>query len=200
MIHIKRISILGALLGASFLSSACGSPKAVRGEDVDGLDDQAMGTGLDQRDLKKLLSENMSALQSSAIVKRWEGENQPTVSVLPIRNETSEHIESALDALISDVETTLVNGGHVTVKSLEQEPQMMALVKKQQGDAYDQGTVANWGKQLGVQYVVTGKVFTTDEKFDGERRVQYYMFIQVLEVATGAIRFQNKAELTKAII
>jgi uncharacterized protein (TIGR02722 family) len=200
MFNIKRISILCTLLGASLLSSACGSPKAVRGEDVAGLDDQAMGTGLDQRDLKKLLSENMTAMQSSAVVKRWEGENSPTVSVLPIRNETSEHIESALDALISDIETTLVNGGHVTVKSLEQEPQMMALVKKQQGDAYDQGTVANWGKQLGVQYVVTGKVFTTDEKFDGERRVQYYMFIQVLEVATGAIRFQNKAELTKAII
>ncbi len=200
MFTIKRITILGALVGASLFASACGSPRAVRGEDVAGLDDQAMGTGLDQRDLKKLLSENMTAMQSSAVVKRWEGEDSPIVSVLPIRNETSEHIESALDALISDIETTLVNGGHVTVKSLEQQPQMMALVKQQQGEAYDQGTVANWGKQLGVQYVVTGKVFTTDEKFDGERRVQYYMFIQVLEVATGAIRFQNKAELTKAII
>ena len=33
----------------------CGGPRAVRGEEVAGLDDQAMSTGLDKRDLDKLL-------------------------------------------------------------------------------------------------------------------------------------------------
>jgi hypothetical protein len=47
---------------------------------------------------------------------------------------------------------------------------------------------------------VTGKVFTSDERQDGERRVQYFMFIQVLEVETGQILFQHKSAVTKAII
>ncbi|MCH2109751.1 MAG: penicillin-binding protein activator LpoB [Polyangiaceae bacterium] len=192
--------LLAPTLAATFLLSACGSPKAVRGEDVAGLDDQAMGTGLDKRDLKKLLADNMDAMNNSAVVKRWEGQDSPTLAVMPFRNETSEHIESALDALISDVETALVNAGHVTVVSLDQQPAMMAQIKAQQGDSFDQGQSAEWGRQLGVKYIITGKVFTTDEKFDNERRVQYYMFMQVLEVETGAIRFQNKSELTKAII
>ena len=38
---------------------------------------------------------------------------------------------------------------------------------------------------LGVRYVVTGKVFSSDERQDKERRVQYFMFIQVLEVETS---------------
>ncbi len=50
-----------------------------------------------------------------------------------------------------------------------------------------------------MKYIITGKVFTTDEKFEKERRVQYYLFMQVLEVETGQILFQNKAALTKAI-
>ncbi len=41
-------------------------PRAVRGEEVAGLDDQAMSTGLDKRDLDKMLHENMKALQASS--------------------------------------------------------------------------------------------------------------------------------------
>ncbi len=185
---------------AMIFTSACSGPRAVRGEDVEGLDDQAMGTGLDRRDLQKLLSENMSALDSAAVVKRWEQEDRPQVAVLPFRNETSEHIESALDALISDVETTLINAGHVSVISLENQASLIQEIKRQQGDAFDQGKAAAYGRQLGVKYVITGKVFTTDEKFNDERRVQYYLFMQVLEVETGQILFQNKASLTKAIV
>lgn len=199
-LSFRRLVPVLVLVGAVAPTMACSTPRAVRGENVEGLDDQAMGTGLDRRDLQKLLSENMNALQSSAVVKRWEAEDEPRVSVLPFRNETSEHIEDALNALISDVETTLVNAGHASVISLENQPDLIAEVRQQQGEAFDQGKVASIGRQLGVQYVITGKVFTTDEKFNDERRVQYYMFMQVLEVETGRILFQNKAALTKAIL
>jgi len=196
----RSILLLFFLSAFAVIVVGCSAPRAVRGDEVEGLDDQAMGTGLDRRDLQKLLSENMQALQTSAVVERWEGEDMPRVSVLPFRNETSEHIDSALDALISDVETTLINAGHVTVISLENQASLMAEIKRQQGEGFDQGKAAAYGRQLGVQYIITGKVFTTDEKFNDERRVQYYLFMQVLEVETGAILFQNKAALTKAIL
>ena len=178
---------------------ACG-PKAVRGDDVAGLDTDAMGTGLDRRDLEKLLAENMNAMDGSGVVRRWEKEDMPRVSVLPFRNETSEHVDSALDALISKVETTLINAGHVSVISLESQAELMAEIKRQQGEGFDQGKASAVGRQMGVQYVVTGKVYSTDEKMGGERRVQYFLFMQVLEVETGQILFQNEAGLTKAML
>jgi penicillin-binding protein activator len=186
------------LLGAAAVAG-CG-PKAVRGDEVAGLDDQAMSTGLDRRDLQKLLKENLDTLQNAAVVKRWEKEDRPAVAVLPLRNETSEHIDSALEALISDIETALVNAGHVRVVSLEQQPALMQEVKQQQSDAYNPQQVARWGKQVGAQYLVTGKVFTTDERFDDERRVQYSLFMQVLDVETGEVLFQNKSAVTKALV
>jgi len=192
--------LLGSLLLASaLLGSGCG-PKAVRGENVAGLDDQAMGTGLDRRDLERMLHENMQALQSSAVIKRWQGENRPAVAVLPLRNETSEHIDSSLDALISDIETTLVNAGHVRVISLEQQPALMQQAKQQNSQGFDARNATQLGKQIGARYIVTGKVFNNDERQDGERRVQYFMFIQVLEVETADILFQNKTTVTKAIL
>jgi hypothetical protein len=190
---------LALVLGVSATAIGCG-PKAVRGEEVEGLDDQAMSTGLDRRDLQKLLQENMKALENAPVLKRWESEQMPAVAVLPLRNETTEHIESTLDALISDIETTLVNAGHVRVISMEQQGKLIAEIRQQYSGAFDPGQISTWGKQIGARYIVTGKVFTSDERQDGERRVQYFMFIQVLEVETGQILFQHKSAVTKAII
>jgi uncharacterized protein (TIGR02722 family) len=188
------------LIALTPLLTFCGGPKAVRGEDVAGLDDKAMSTGLDKRDLDKMLHENMQALQTSTVVQRWEKEDRPAVAAIPLRNETTEHIDSSLDALISDIETTLVNAGHVRVISMEDQPKLVEEIKRQYSGAFDPTQVAKWGKQVGARYLVTGKVYSTDERQSGERRVQYFMFIQVLEVETGEVLFQHKTSVTKAII
>ena len=196
-------SVVSSILvpaGGCVILAGCGGPKAVRGEDVAGLDDQAMSTGLDKRDLQKLLHQNMEALQSSAVVKRWENENRPTVAVMPLRNETSEHIDGELEALVSDVETTLVNAGHVRVVSLERQGQIMDEVRKQYSDGFDPKAISRWGKQVGAKYFFTGKVFTSDERMSEERRVQYYLFTQILDAETSDILFQYKSSLTKAIV
>jgi penicillin-binding protein activator len=199
MSTMGRFGVVALVAGVAVSVAGCG-PKAVRGDEVAGLDDQAMSTGLDRRDLQKLLQENMKALETAPVIKRWEGEQMPSVAVLPLRNETSEHVEGSLDALISDIETTLVNAGHVRVISMEQQGNLIAQIRQQYSGAFDPSQIATWGKQIGARYVVTGKVFTSDERQDGERRVQYFMFIQVLEVETGQILFQHKSAVTKAII
>lgn len=177
----------------------CG-PEAVRGSEVAGLDDAAMSTRLDRRDLEGMLQKNLESLQSSAVIKRWEGEDRPAVAVLNIKNETSEHIDGALNSLISDIETALVNGGHVRVISAQDQPELIERVRAQNTDAFDQSEIADWGQQVGARYFVTGKVYSVDERQSGERRVQYFLFMRVLEAATGDILWQNKDSVTKALI
>lgn len=198
----RLICLRAALLGAMTVALlACSSgPRAVRGTEEPGLDYQAMSTGLDRRDLQRMLNENMQVLRSSAVVQRWTQEDRPAVAVLPLQNETSEHIDSALNALISDIETQLINWGAVRVVSLQNQQSMMEEIRRQYADGFDQTKIAHWGKQIGVRYFITGKVYTTDERVGDQRRVQYYLFIQVMNVETGEIMFQNKTNTTKAII
>lgn len=196
-----KASVSWVLAASLFgVTTACGGPTAVRGSDVAGLDDAAMSTGLDRRDLQQMLKTNLDSLQASAAVRRWESEDRPTVAVLPIRNETSEHVEGALDALISDIETELVNAGHVRVISVADQPDLIEQVRSQQTDAYDPTKVAGWGQQVGAKYFVTGKVYTVDERQSGERRVQYFLFMRVLDAATSDLLWQNKANVTKALV
>ena len=178
----------------------CGGAEAVRGDDVAGLDNKAMGTGLDRRDLQKMAEENLRALQGSPAAYRWQGESKPSVAVMPLRNETSEHIDSALDALISDIETNLINWGVVRVISMENQAGLLEEIRKQSSSGFNQSQVSKWGNQIGARYLITGKVFTTDERMEDTRRVQYYMFIQAISVETGEILFQNKTSVTKALV
>ena len=199
MLRQMSITILLAAVAVSSLSCG-GGAKAVRGSDVKGLDDAAMGTGLDKRDLQQMLHENMESLQNSAVVKRWQSEDRPAVAVLSMRNDTSEHIDGALKALITDVETTLVNAGHVRVISRDSQPEMVAEVQRQQSDAFDAATVARLGQQVGVRYFITGRVYNVDERQAGERRVQYFLFMRVIDAATSDLLWQNSANVTKAIV
>ena len=59
---------------------------------------------------------------------------------------------------------------------------------------------AQLGKQLGVSYFITGKVYDSAEKSGSERRIQYFLFMQAIEVETGAIRWQSEANLTKGLV
>jgi hypothetical protein len=199
MTRTRKLGLIAVTLSVAALAG-CGGPKAVRGEEVAGLDEEAMGTGLDRHDLQKMLHDNMDALQSSAVVQRWQSENRPSMAVLPIRNDTSEHIESSLDSLISDVETVLINGGHVRVISHENQGALVDEVKRQQSDAFDQSTVSKWGRQVGAKYFITGKIFANDERQNDERRVQYTLFMQALDAETGEVLWQNKASVTKALV
>ena len=192
--------MVGSLLGFALLAG-CAGPRAVRGADTPGLDNAAMSTSLDRKDLEKALKISMEALRTSKLMARWEMEQDPTVGVLPIRNETSEHIDSALNALMTEIESQLINFAPVRVISLEDQGSLIEEIRQQQeNSAFDQANIARWGKQMGVRYIVSGKVFSTDERTESARRVQYYLFIRTVDVETGEILFQNQAPITKAII
>ena len=181
-------------------AAACG-PKYVRDTDKPNIDEAAMGTGLDRVDLERLFDENIKSLMESAIVKNWQTLGEPpVVAIFPIVNETSEHVSGQLKALLSKVETKLINGGVAQVVSQESQAALIEQVEKQQGGAFDPSHASQYGRQLGARYYITGKVYDSAERTEDGRRVQYFLFMQVLDVETGTIRWQNEAKLTKAIL
>lgn len=191
-----------ALLAAS-LGSAC-QPKAVRGgpgTENPNLDQGAMGTGLDRADLDYLMRENMTKLFASPLWASWKSGGQPpVVAIWPIKNDTSEHLGDQLLTLLSDMETELINSGTVSVVSRERQAEMVQEVGVQQSDYFDPAKAAMIGKQIGAEFYVTGKIQAVDERVKKERRVQYTLFMQVIEVETSMVKFQVKSERTKALV
>lgn len=204
-----RTQFLGRVLALALLialgaSIGCAKPQYVRDTEMEDIDEYTMSLRFDRKDLDRLYAENMKAMLSSSVTKMWERDaasgDTPVVAIFPMRNETSEHIDNGLNSLLSKFETDLVNKTAADVVSLENQQEMITEIKRQQSDAYDPGRLAQYGRQLGAQYMVTGKVYDVAERVESERRVQYFMFVQVLDVETSAIKFQNEAALTKGLM
>jgi hypothetical protein len=64
-------------------------------------------------------------------------------------------------------------------------------------DSVDQETIAALGREYGIEYFVNGRVWDTSEKLGDVRRVQYYLFLRVTEVATGLVRHAEQVDITK---
>lgn len=202
---LKPQSILFFLFFVSFFLPACrgAQPTYVRGSDVPGIDDPAMGVGLDRADLQEFFDQHIAALGDSRWLAHVNESNAypgPTLAIMPMENQTTEHVEAQLNWYIGLVETEFVNSGHFTVVAQQLREQIMEELEIQQGEAFDQSRAVQVGRQLGVQYFVTGRVIDNSERTSSARRVQYTMIMQVLNVETGAIAWQNQVDLTKAII
>jgi len=206
--HLRRRVFSAALVAvvlapALVLGSAC-KPKAIRGgpgtENPD-FDEGAMSTGLDRKDLQGLMQENMKSLVASPIWAQWRGASpQPVIAIWPIKNDTTEHLDDQMLTLLSDMETELLSSGVVSVVSRERQAEMMAEAGMQQGADFNPAMAAQIGKQIGAQYFLTGKLQSVDERINKERRVQYTLFMQVIEVETSLLKFQTKSERTKGIV
>jgi PBP1b-binding outer membrane lipoprotein LpoB len=198
--NISSRSLVAVAVGFSLLAGGCAEKQYVRGSQEPGIDSPAMSTGLDKQDIQQMLHENLNNLRTAPVMDTWrQGRGKTVVTIFPFSNETTEHTESQLGAILSEAETWLVESNTVTVVARDRQNQIIADIEGSRSPVFNPAHVAQYGKQLGAQYFLTGKVQAADERTEDARRVQYFFFMQVIEVETGAIRWQHKAYVTKAL-
>ncbi|MGH7295479.1 MAG: penicillin-binding protein activator LpoB [Polyangiaceae bacterium] len=204
------LSFLGVLAMAAAASggtagiTGCAERVVVRGSDEPGINAPAMSTSLDREDVERTLQRLLNQLREAPVMTEWRvraGQNdRQTVAIAPFINETDEHIDSQLDAMLSETETWLVNSGIVRVVSHERQEALIREIEGAQHPVFDPRHIPQYGRQLGVKYFITGKVGASDERTEDARRVQYFIFMQVIDAETGEIRWQQKAYVTKAVL
>jgi PBP1b-binding outer membrane lipoprotein LpoB len=199
----SRLATVG-LLAILVLAAGSGCSKEyVRGSDEPGIDRPAMSTGLDKDDIERTLQTLLNQMREAPLMMEWRMKaaqnDRQTVAIAPFINETSEHIDPQLDSMLGETETWLVNSGIVRVVSQERQAEMIRQVEGAQHPVFDPRHIPQYGKQLGVKFYVTGKVGASDERTEDSRRVQYFIFMQIIDTETSEIRWQQKAYITKAV-
>lgn len=207
MIHRSpRSTRLAATLVVAAVASffcAC-APQATRGGAGTArpdMDEAALGVGLDREDINYLVAQNLASLEAS---KFWTGEiapakSPPIVAIWPIENRTTQHLDDQMVTLLSSIETTFVNSGEVRVVARNEQENLSDEIRRQSGSMFDPRTAQRAGRQLGAAYFITGRITSVDEKLSGIRRLQYSLFLQMLEVETGLVRWQNEVTRSKQL-
>jgi TolB-like protein len=199
---IRPVLVLG-LFGTLAFTSAC-APRASRGGEGTAnpnLDRPALSVTLDRDDITYLVDDYLKRLEASPF---WQqtvkvAAPPPVVAIWPIQNATTQHLDEQMLTLLSSIETALVNTNAVRVVDRSRQEAMAHEIGIQHGAAFDPASAQRLGRQLGVQYFFTGKITSVDERLSNMRRVQYSLFLQVIEVETGLIRFQNEVARSKAL-
>jgi len=180
------------------------APQAIRGGPGTAnpdLDRPAMSVTLDRDDITYLVADYLERLEASPF---WQGTikgaaRPPVVAIWPIQNATTQHLDDQMLMLLSSIETSLVNTGAVRVIDRSRQEALAREIGIQQGAIYDPSSAQRLGRQLGAQYFFTGKITSVDERLNNVRRVQYTLFLQVIEIENGLIRFQNEVARSKAV-
>ncbi|GJM23349.1 MAG: penicillin-binding protein activator LpoB [Planctomycetota bacterium] len=185
------------LLTCCALLTGCFGPSVVRGP---GADEAALSTKLDRVDLEGALDSWYQEFDSSKFAMSIDSADRK-IAILSIDNDTSEHIDSGLRNLIESFETKLVNDGVFAVVSNDTlaADAILRERKRSLGDDVDSATIAALGKEFGIHYFVHGRIGETTEKLGDRKRVQYYLFLKVTEVATTRRVFQSEVPITKQI-
>lgn len=191
------------LMGASLLAlatSGCGGKETVRGADDPSIDAHAISTGLDKEDVERATKQLLDKMRASPVMNEWRTTSPaPVIAIFPFQNSTSEHIDSMLDTILNETEEWIMQSNVATVVARDRQNQMIREVEGQQNPVFNPAHAAKYGKQMGAKYFITGKVTGADERNDDMRRVQYFIYMQVIEIETSVIKFQSKAAVTKAV-
>jgi len=199
---LHRVLTLG-LVGLLVIQSGCAATamRGGAGTANPDLDRPAMSVKLDRDDITFLVADYLERLEASPF---WQSSiknsaQPPVVAIWPIQNATSQHLDDQMLTLLSSIETALVNTGRVRVVDRSSQESLAREIGIQQGSIYDPRSAQRLGRQLGAQYFFTGKITSVDERLNNLRRVQYTLFLQVVEIENGLIRFQNEVARSKAI-
>jgi len=195
-----RLNVTAAVLLPLLLLPACFGPEYSRASEDPEIDEPALSTRLDRVDLELALAEWNVGLEGSPFV-RMLGERKPSIAILRIANDSSEHIGGALDTLLNSAETRLVQSGqwNVVDNTTLSADAIIAERLRGLGDDVDDATIAALGKEFGIEYFINGRVGDTAEKSGDVRRVQYFLFLRVTEVSTKLIRYQASIDITKQV-
>ena len=199
----RRRGALVLFAAALFVSAGC-APRAMRGgegTDNPDLDRPALSVTLDRDDITYLVSDYLQRLEPSAFWQQdIKGQSpSPIVAIWPIQNATTQHLDDQMLTLLSSIETALVNTNSVRVVDRGRQEALAEETGIQQGAAFDPSSAQRLGRQLGAQYFFTGRITSVDERLSKLRRVQYSLFLQVIEIETGLIKFQNEVARSKAV-
>jgi hypothetical protein len=193
-----REALTVAAVAALVLLAACGGRTVTRTDTDTTTDLSGRWNDTDAR----MVADSMVAqcLDGNWLVehgRRGEGGEKPVVVVGSVINRSSEHIST--DVFMNEIERALLESGLVRISAGRgEDPEVRAERYDQQRFASPE-TAAEFGQEVGADYVMMGSVDSiTDEEGD-TRAVYYQVSLELIDVETALKEWMGSLEIKKII-
>ncbi len=121
----------------------------------------------------------------------------PVIVVGGVRNQSTEHI--SVDVFMSEIERSLLNSGRFQIAAGGRERDEVRGERRDQSIFASPETAAEFGREVGADYVMTGTVNSIEDQ-EGDTRVIFYQVnIELIDVETALKVWMGSAEIKKVI-
>lgn len=121
---------------------------------------------------------------------------RPTVALGTIDNRTNEHIDTVL--VLDKISTALVQSGKVRLVATNQgQSEIGQQISHQQSGAVDATTAKAYGKQVGADYVLYGRLANIEKKGGNVEDVYYNLTLSLVNVETAILEWKEEKEIRK---
>jgi penicillin-binding protein activator len=194
---MKKTALLMILI--FILLSACAATKVTRVDSNTQVDLSGYWNDTDVRIVcESLIKDCLSSPRVDQAIKAM-GKKVPVVIVGNFRNESSEHIDTAI--ITSIMETTIFNSGKMDfVAGGAARDALRAERQEQQGNARE-GTVAALAKETGADFMLLGTVRTIIDKVDNKSVRTYFVNAELTAIETNQRMWMGQnTEIKKVIV
>ena len=179
-----------------FLCTGCGGYFQAHSDE----NDTAMTIELTPDELEALFRRISESLQESGMMRLWNAyarQGKPIkLGVLTIENQVKSNLGNTLTTQLTALENDLREAG-LKVVSRSAQPHLLNGLRDPIEQTIIKKKVEVLGQQLEVQYLLTGKLYSVTDDHDQGQTIQYFLFMQVIEVKNGAVRWQMEVETLK---
>ena len=121
----------------------------------------------------------------------------PVVVVGGVRNQSTEHIN--VDVFMSEIERSLLNSGEFQIAAGGRERDEVRRERGDQSVFASPATAAEFGREIGADYVLTGTVNSIEDQ-EGDTRVIFYQVnLEMIDVETALKVWMGSTEIKKVI-
>ena len=122
---------------------------------------------------------------------------KPVVVVGIVQNKSSEHIES--ETFIKDLEREFINSGTIRVVQNSLFREKMREERAEQGEFASPETQAQWGKELGADFMMFGVITSITDAYKKEKVVSYKVNLELANLETNEKVWIGDKEIKKYI-
>ncbi|WP_436516409.1 penicillin-binding protein activator LpoB [Ekhidna sp. To15] len=126
-----------------------------------------------------------------------ENDRKPVVIVGYVQNKSSEHIEA--ETFIKDIEREFINSGFVRVVSNSDFREKLRQERAEQGEFASPETQAQWGKELGADFMMFGVITAVTDSYKKEKVVNYKVNLELVSIETNEKVWLGDKEIKKYI-
>lgn len=125
------------------------------------------------------------------------GAERPVLWVSPIRNKTSEHIDTKM--VTDRIRTSLIKSGRVRFTAASDIPKELQQQLAYQSEAglVDAQTAARQARQIGARYMLYGEIGSIVKRSGRSRLVDYQVTMNLTDVETGIIEWADDKSIRK---